>query len=228
MRYRPIRRNSEFGRVYARGKSYVNPALVLYVLKTRGRNTRVGLTATKKIGHAVQRNRARRVMKAAIDEHLDYNIGGYDLIFVARGMTPKLKSWQLSSVVAKLFAQAGLPDKAKRPDAKPPATVPPARKQKPESAREPAANALPQGIVRAHPHLPVHPQPMDRPQLPVFAQLQQLHHAGHPDPRLCKRHFAGRMAHCAVQSAGQVGLRPRAAARPLAKPRPQFTACKAV
>ena len=71
MRYRPIRRNSEFGRVYARGKSYVNPALVLYVLKTRGRNTRVGLTATKKIGHAVQRNRARRVMKAAIDEHRD-------------------------------------------------------------------------------------------------------------------------------------------------------------
>ena len=76
MRYRPIRRNSEFGRVYARGKSYVNPALVLYVLKTRGKKTRVGLTATKKIGHAVQRNRARRVMKAAIDEHLDYNIGG--------------------------------------------------------------------------------------------------------------------------------------------------------
>ena len=33
MRYRPIRRNSEFGRVYARGKSYVNPALVLYVLR---------------------------------------------------------------------------------------------------------------------------------------------------------------------------------------------------
>ena len=27
MRYRPIRRNSEFGRVYARGKSYVNPEI---------------------------------------------------------------------------------------------------------------------------------------------------------------------------------------------------------
>ena len=63
MRYRPIRRNSEFGRVYARGKSYVNPGLVMYVLKTRSKKTRVGLTATKKIGHAVQRNRARRVMK---------------------------------------------------------------------------------------------------------------------------------------------------------------------
>ena len=108
MRYRPIRRNGEFGRVYARGKSYVNQALVLYVLKTRSKRTRVGLTATKKIGHAVQRNRARRVMKAA--------------------MTPRLKSWQLSAIVAKLFAQAGLPDKAKQPGAKPPATLPPVRK----------------------------------------------------------------------------------------------------
>ena len=132
MRYRTLDKNWQFNRVYGRGKSYVHPHCVLYVAKNRLGYTRIGLTATKKVGHAVQRNRARRVMKAAIDEHLDYNIGGYDLIFVARGMTPKLKSWQLSSVVAKLFAQAGLPDKAKRPDAKPPATVPPARKQKPE------------------------------------------------------------------------------------------------
>ena len=133
MRYRTLNKNWQFNRVYGRGKSYVHPHCVLYVAKNRVGYTRIGLTATKKVGHAVQRNRARRVMKAAIDEHLDHNIGGYDLIFVARGMTPKLKSWQLSSVVAKLFAQAGLPDKAKRPDAKPPATVPPARKQKPES-----------------------------------------------------------------------------------------------
>ena len=45
MRYRPIRRNGEFGRVYARGKSYVNQALVLYVLKTRSKRTRVGHTS---------------------------------------------------------------------------------------------------------------------------------------------------------------------------------------
>ena len=48
-------------------------------------------------------------MKAAIDEHLDQNIGGYDLVFVARGMTPRLKSWQLSEVVARLFARLACP-----------------------------------------------------------------------------------------------------------------------
>ena len=126
MRYRTLDKNWQFNRVYGRGKSYVHPHCVLYVAKNRLGYTRIGLTATKKVGHAVQRNRARRVMKAAIDEHLDQNIGGYDLVFVARGMTPRLKSWQLSEVVARLFAQAGLPDKAKQPGAKPPATVPPA------------------------------------------------------------------------------------------------------
>ena len=112
MRYRPICRNTEFSRVYTRGKSYVTPQLVLYVLKKKTGRTRVGLTATKKVGKAVQRNRARRVMRAAIAEHLDYDIGKYDLVFVARGMTPKLKSQQVSKAVAKLFKQAGLPDKA--------------------------------------------------------------------------------------------------------------------
>lgn len=115
MRYRPIRRNSEFSRCYARGKSYVHPQLVLYVMKNKSKLTRVGLTATKKIGGAVQRNRARRVMRAAIAEHLDYNIGGYDLVFVARAQTTRVKSTQLSKTVAKLLAQAGLPDKAAAP-----------------------------------------------------------------------------------------------------------------
>ena len=119
MRYRPIRRNNEFSRCYARGKSYVHPQLVLYVLKNKTGKTRVGLTATKKIGGAVQRNRARRVMRAAIAEHLDYNIGGYDLVFVARAQTTKVKSWQVSRAIGKLFAQAGLPDKAAAPKNEP-------------------------------------------------------------------------------------------------------------
>ena len=82
------------------------------------------LTATKKVGHAVQRNRARRVMRAALCEHLSQNIGGYDIILVARGQTPHLKSTQLSKTLGKLFAKAGLPDLA-RPAA-PAAPVQPA------------------------------------------------------------------------------------------------------
>ena len=65
MRYRTLDKNWQFNRVYGRGKSYVHPHCVLYVAKNRLGYTRIGLTATKKVGHAVQRNRARRVMRAA-------------------------------------------------------------------------------------------------------------------------------------------------------------------
>ena len=67
----------------------------------------MGLTATKKIGKAVQRNRARRVMRAAIAAHLPYDVGGYDLIFVARGATPHLKSTKLEKPLRKIFSSAG-------------------------------------------------------------------------------------------------------------------------
>ena len=123
----PIIQNKDFLRLYRKGASRVHPILVTYAARNRLGRNRLGLTASKKVGCAVQRNRARRVMKAAIDEHLDYNIGGYNLIFVARAATPRLKSWQVSRAVARLFRAAGLPDKALRPDAPPPASRPPRR-----------------------------------------------------------------------------------------------------
>ena len=50
-----ICRNNDFRRIYARGKSYVTPLVVVYVLKNRTKNVRVGITTSKKIGNAVQR-----------------------------------------------------------------------------------------------------------------------------------------------------------------------------
>ena len=112
MRYRTLNKNWHFNRVYSRGKATCTPMWCCTWQKNRLGYTRIGLTATKKVGHAVQRNRARRVMRAALCEHLSQNIGGYDIILVARGQTPKLKSTQLSRTLGKLFAKAGLPDLA--------------------------------------------------------------------------------------------------------------------
>ena len=63
MRYHPLTRNNEFARAYTRGKSFVHPHVVLYVNKNRLGRTRVGITASKKIGNAVTRNRLRRYMR---------------------------------------------------------------------------------------------------------------------------------------------------------------------
>ena len=59
----PLCRNNDFRRLYARGKSYVTPVVVIYVMKNRTKNLRVGITTSKKIGNAVLRNRSRRVIR---------------------------------------------------------------------------------------------------------------------------------------------------------------------
>lgn len=52
-----LKENKDFRRLYHRGKSYVSPVLVTYVMKNRKAGLRIGFTTSKKIGIAVQRNR---------------------------------------------------------------------------------------------------------------------------------------------------------------------------
>ena len=111
MKVRTLARNGDFARAYKRGKSYVHPHIVLYVNKNRAGETRVGITCSKKVGNAVVRNRAKRVIRSALAAALPESCGGVDLVFVARGRTPHLKSWQLAQTVQKLLAQAGLAGK---------------------------------------------------------------------------------------------------------------------
>lgn len=108
MRYRPLRRNNDFQRAYRRGKSTVHPHVVVYVNKNRVGHTRVGITASKKIGNAVTRNRARRVIKSALCQVLPEDAGPYDIVLVARGQTAALKSWRLEGTLAKILAKHGL------------------------------------------------------------------------------------------------------------------------
>ncbi len=103
-----IKENRDFRRIYNRGKSYVNPILVVYVLKQKYDVTRVGITTSKKIGKAVQRNRARRVIMAAYRELYPQLKEGYDIIFVARGRTPFLKSTDVLRCMEKQLKKAGV------------------------------------------------------------------------------------------------------------------------
>ena len=105
-----VNENRDFRKAYAKGKSSVSPALVTYVCKNRGKHLRVGITASKKIGNAVQRNRSRRVIRAALRNlwpRLDHN-RNVDLIFVSRGKTPFVKSTAVQKVMAAHLKEAGV------------------------------------------------------------------------------------------------------------------------
>ena len=106
-----LNRNNDFRRIYARGKSYVDPALVTYVTRTGKDEIKIGITAAKKVGCAVKRNRARRLIKAAYTL-LEPNLKkGYSVVFVARALTPKCKMQQVLRSMEKHLCAAGILEK---------------------------------------------------------------------------------------------------------------------
>ncbi|MBQ8795621.1 MAG: ribonuclease P protein component [Clostridia bacterium] len=100
-----------FRRAYRQGKSFVAPELVTYVIKNKQNNLRIGITTGKKIGKAVLRSRARRVIRAAFREVMNDSEllkSGFDVVFVARGKTPYIKSTALSKVMKKQLKESSL------------------------------------------------------------------------------------------------------------------------
>ena len=108
MTFKVLKQNSDFRRAYGRGKSYSDPALVTYVLKNnRAGICRMGITTSKKIGNAVERNRCRRVIRAAFRELSPQLSGGFDFVFVARTKTKFIKSTQVKKIMLQQLKRAG-------------------------------------------------------------------------------------------------------------------------
>ena len=103
-----LNRNTDFRRLYNRGKSMVSPVLVTYAMPNRTDRCRVGITASKKIGNAVTRNRARRVIRAAYMNLLPMASKGYDIVFVARGRTAFKKSTEIAVIMSQHLCELGI------------------------------------------------------------------------------------------------------------------------
>ncbi|MDO7787254.1 ribonuclease P protein component [Desulforamulus aquiferis] len=80
----PLKKNSEFKKVYTRGKSAANRYLVLYKLPNGGSERRFGYSISKKVGKAVCRNRLRRILKEICRLNLNRFPDGHDFIFIVR------------------------------------------------------------------------------------------------------------------------------------------------
>lgn len=115
----PLKLNKEFKRAYYQGKFKAHPFLVTYAVKNRVKKPRIGITTGKKVGGAVTRNRARRVIKQAYRLLLweegkeKLPLSGYDVVFVARAATPLQKMQSIKNVMQKQLT-ALLPPKTEK------------------------------------------------------------------------------------------------------------------
>lgn len=87
-----INKNKTFLFLYKKGKCIVSRNVVIYVRKNNKPYNNLGITAGKKVGNAVARNRAKRIIRQAYRENEVYMPIGIDIIIVARASAAKIKS----------------------------------------------------------------------------------------------------------------------------------------
>ena len=103
-----LRHTSDVRRVYNEGKSWVHSYLVL-VARPNGLDfSRVGVTASRKVGSAVARNRAKRLLREAARHLYPRFVHGWDVMLVARAGILSVKEPQIEDALSSLLNRAGL------------------------------------------------------------------------------------------------------------------------
>lgn len=94
-----LKNNKDFLTLYKKGRSIVSRTVVIYFRKNGLPYNRFGITAGKKVGNAVMRNRAKRIIRQAYRENEILFPLGLDIVFVARKSAAEVKSDILSTYV---------------------------------------------------------------------------------------------------------------------------------
>ncbi len=100
-----LRRGEDFQAVWDNGKSWSHPLIILRARANALDKNRFGFVAGKKVGGAVRRNRAKRLLREAVRHRLPRMEKGWDLVFIARS-TAELNA--IDAVVEQLLRRAKL------------------------------------------------------------------------------------------------------------------------
>jgi ribonuclease P protein component len=101
-----LTRSEDVRRVRHDGKSFAHPLVVLVAQASDGQHLRVGVTAGKTTGTAVQRNRAKRLLREAMRPLLSSIEPHWDMILIARPAIGSATLEQTRSAVAGLLRRA--------------------------------------------------------------------------------------------------------------------------
>ncbi len=106
-RYR-LRSRQSFQQVRQRGQSCKHPLAVLLYRPNGLTYSRFGFTASRRIGNAVRRNRARRLMREVIRLRMDRIAAGWDIILIARRPIITASFHEVAEACETLLQQAQL------------------------------------------------------------------------------------------------------------------------
>jgi ribonuclease P protein component len=102
-----LQRRAQFQRAYTEGRRVEGRVAVLYALETPGEPRAVGVVTSRKIGGAVVRNRARRLLREAYRLNKHKLKDHIQLVFVARTAIKGRSFAEVESALLDLCQAAG-------------------------------------------------------------------------------------------------------------------------
>lgn len=108
-RYR-LRRSADFDRLRKNGRRWNHPLALLVVHQTELPTSRFAFSASRRVGNAVARNRAKRLLREAVRLNLSSVSAGWDLLFVARSSTAQATFAEVEAAVLQLLKRANVLD----------------------------------------------------------------------------------------------------------------------
>lgn len=79
-----VRKHEEFQKVIHNGKKFTNQSYVLYTLKKKEEEARIGITLSKKMGNAVKRNLIKRQVRMMCQDLIDFEKCPNDAVIIVR------------------------------------------------------------------------------------------------------------------------------------------------
>ncbi len=99
-----LRKRDDFSLVYKMGRSIAGKYVVVYELQSeQHQGVRIGVSAGKKLGNAVVRNRIKRIVREAARELLPSIQQGLDLIIIGRAGAKHVKMQEVRADLARVM-----------------------------------------------------------------------------------------------------------------------------
>ena len=103
-----LTRSTDIKRVRRLGKSYAHPLIVLQMAVNENQDTRFGIVAGRSVGGAVQRNRAKRLMRESLRSLLPEINPGWDILLLARHGMDNATFLKVNNALTNLLNRAHL------------------------------------------------------------------------------------------------------------------------
>ncbi len=103
-----INKKKEYNNIYKKGKKIPGKYMVLFITNGEREHGRYGIVTSKKVGNAVQRNRAKRRLREVVYRNMNNIKGSIDVVIVARPAIRAASFDEVNNEYIRVMRKAGL------------------------------------------------------------------------------------------------------------------------